>query len=36
MKNEFKEYKYNIKHQASDPDVDKKALAQELLVRIGF
>ena len=36
MKNEIKEYKEYIKMQAADPDVDKKALAQQLLVRIGF
>ena len=36
MKNEIKEYKEYIKQQAADPDVDKKALAQQLLVRIGF
>ena len=33
---EIKEYKEYIKMQAADPDVDKKALAQQLLVRIGF
>ena len=36
MKNEIKEYKEYIKMQAADPDVDKEALAQQLLVRIGF
>ena len=36
MKNEIKEYKEYIKMQAADPDVDKKVLAQQLLVRIGF
>ena len=36
MKNEIKEYKDYIKQQAADPDVDKKALAEQLLVRIGF
>ena len=36
MKNEIKEYKEYIKQQAADPDVDKEALAQQLLVRIGF
>ena len=36
MKNEIKEYKEYIKQQAADPDVDKKALAEQLLVRIGF
>ena len=36
MKNEIKEYKEYIKMQAADPDVDKKALAEQLLVRIGF
>lgn len=36
MKNEIKEYKEYIKMQAADPDVYKKALAQQLLVRIGF
>ena len=35
-KNEIKEYKEYIKMQAADPDVDKEALAQQLLVRIGF
>lgn len=34
--NEIKEYKEYIKQQAADPDVDKKALAEQLLVRIGF
>ena len=33
---EIKEYKEYIKQQAADPDVDKEALAQQLLVRIGF
>ena len=36
MKNEIKEYKEYIKQQAADPDTDKKKLAEELLVRIGF
>ena len=36
MKNEIKEYKEYIKQQAADPDVDKKSLAEQLLVRIGF
>lgn len=36
IENEIKEYKEYIKMQAADPDVDKKALAEQLLVRIGF
>ena len=36
MKNEIKEYKEYIKKQAADPDTDKKKLADELLIRIGF
>lgn len=36
MKNEIKEYKEYINKQAADPDTDKKKLAEELLVRIGF
>ena len=36
MKNEIKEYKEYINKQASDTDTDKKKLAEELLVRIGF
>ena len=31
MKNEIKEYKEYIKMQAADPDVDKKALAEQLI-----
>ena len=36
MKNEIKEYKEYINKQAAHPDTDKKKLAEELLVRIGF
>ena len=36
MKNEIKEYKEHILEQAKNPDVDKKELAAQLLVRIGF
>ena len=36
MKNEIKEYKEYILKQAKDPETDKTALAEKLLVRIGF
>ena len=36
MKKEIKEYMDYIKQQAAVPDIDKKKLADELLVRIGF
>lgn len=36
MKNEIKEYKEYVTKHANDPETDKKELAGQLLVRIGF